>query len=267
MEQGELAERVGSSQSQISQYETGAQYPRVATQERLAEALNVSPAAFYSPAWCGLDVGAGYGKRISRLRGGRSIKGLSVLAGIDCARWEAVEAEREELNPALAERLASAMGVSLMEVMEGQTGGVSRDLLDEFCLIPLYGVGVSAGDGALSEDASLARLALRREWIVRRGLDSDSLLAVRVEGDSMAPELGDGDMLIVDRSQAEVLVDTLYVLRLGAAVYCKRVQRLPGRRLLVSSINPAYPSFKIDPAAPPEDVCVIGRVVWACREL
>lgn len=267
--QEKLANMIGLSVGQIRRYEAGAQMPRVEALESLGAALEVSPFYFYE----GEDEGGGVaaepvGMRLFHLRCGRSIKSLAPLAGIDEAQWLAVESGEEPLTPLLAERMASAMGASIMEVMGDQAGPMTSASLGEFHLVPFYGVDVSAGHGAINDhEPQLGTLAFRRDWIHNRGLSANKLMAVRVDGDSMAPELNHGDTVLVDRSQSVVLADGLYVLRLGHALYVKRVQRLPGNRLRVTSLNTAFDPFDIDPRDPPDDVQILGRVVWVGRDL
>ena len=88
----------------------------------------------------------------------------------------------------------------------------------------------------------------------------------RVDGESMAPTLNDGDDIMVDRADAAPrLRDGIYVLRLDDMLMVKRVAMGPKRgRFSVLSDNPHYPDWTdIDPAL----VDIVGRVVWTGRRV
>ncbi|MFN5819931.1 MAG: helix-turn-helix transcriptional regulator, partial [Novosphingobium sp.] len=99
-------------------------------------------------------------------------------------------------------------------------------------------------------------------WLRKQGLDPRMLSAIRVEGDSMEGTLRDGDEILVDRSPRP-LRDGIHVVRTGEALLVKRVDLgRPGTITLVSD-NPAYRPIEL----PPEEVQVIGRVVWKSGRL
>lgn len=123
--------------------------------------------------------------------------------------------------------------------------------------LPRLDVQASAGPGAYAEsdlvlgvDAVDPRLA--RALRLRPG--SAGLITVR--GDSMEPQLNDGDQLIVDTSDRRPAASgRVYVIRVDGALMVKRVRAGRGR-LEATSDNPDAPSV---PDAPIE---VVGRAVW-----
>ena len=137
----------------------------------------------------------------------------------------------------------------------------------ELVMIDRLEVGASAGPGALAAgERRLGRIGLPPDWLRRLGVSRKSLSFIQVDGDSMAPTLGDGDDILVDRSDAaERLRDGIYVLRIEDALIVKRVAVNPAtRRFTIQSDNPAYPAW---PDCDPGAVNVIGRVVWAGKRL
>lgn len=78
----------------------------------------------------------------------------------------------------------------------------------------------------------------------------------------MEGTLRDGDEILVDRSPRP-LRDGIHVVRTGEALLVKRVDL--GRRgtITLVSDNPAYRPIEL----PPEEVQVIGRVVWKSGRL
>lgn len=129
--------------------------------------------------------------------------------------------------------------------------------------VPRLPLGASAGPGALAlEELPIGAFRFSARWLREQGLDPRMLSAIRVEGDSMEGTLRDGDEILVDRSPRP-LRDGIHVVRTGEALLVKRVDLgRPGRITLVSD-NPAYRPIEL----PPEEVQVIGRVVWKSGRL
>jgi hypothetical protein len=141
----------------------------------------------------------------------------------------------------------------------GEDGGLIR--------VARLEIGASAGPGALAgEERTRGHIAFDPAWL--RGLTADPkrLSLIRVEGDSMAPTLADGDEILVDLGDAaERLRDGIYVLRIEDALMVKRLARNPaGTGISIRSDNEAYPSW---PDCDPAGVEMIGRVVWVGRRL
>jgi phage repressor protein C with HTH and peptisase S24 domain len=137
-------------------------------------------------------------------------------------------------------------------------------------LVPVKRVLVraSAGPGALpGAERKQPYFAFDDRWLkVLTSSKPDDLSIIRVEGDSMAPTLNDGDDILVDKAGcSEALRDGIYVLRVEDSLLVKRLAIHPlGRRVTVQSDNPAYPDW---PDCGLEDVHCIGRVIWAGRKI
>lgn len=137
--------------------------------------------------------------------------------------------------------------------------------LSAFALVPFYEVAASAGAGAAIEDAGpSSQLAFRRDWLHEQGLSAAHLVAILARGDSMAPTVVDGSLLLVDTAQRELGRDGIAVLRWDDHLYAKRVQRHHDGSVRLRSDNPAYADELLDPAAAAR-LDVIGRVVWIAR--
>lgn len=173
-------------------------------------------------------------------------------------------------------RLALHFGVSEAE-LGSQTAAVGRALPPgegasegDYLLIPYFAdVGASAGPGALTEaeEAAESALAFQARWIKAMSSAAPEMLSViKVQGDSMLPTLGDGDPILVDRSDAaERLRDGIYVMRADDTLLVKRIAVNPAtKRIRITSDNGLHPDFgECEPAA----VDVIGRVIWVGRQL
>jgi phage repressor protein C with HTH and peptisase S24 domain len=142
-------------------------------------------------------------------------------------------------------------------------------------------LGASAGRGTLDEDERPAgALGFDPAWLRRAGLSAESLSILRVDGESMAPVLRDGDDIMVDSSDgAARLRDGIYVLRFDDGLMVKRVGLSPMSAaraataepaarsrwsLTISSDNPHYPTWH---DVMPDQVDIVGRVVWTGRRM
>ncbi|UZW55224.1 S24 family peptidase [Sphingobium sp. JS3065] len=133
--------------------------------------------------------------------------------------------------------------------------------------VPRLSLGASAGSGSLDEDErTTGVMAFDANWLRHLGVRPQKISIIRVDGESMAPTLSDGDEIMVDHDDdATRLRDGVYVLRLDGVLMVKRVAMGPRRGLFsVLSDNPHYPDWiDIDPAL----VVIVGRVVWTGRRL
>ena len=134
-------------------------------------------------------------------------------------------------------------------------------------LVPKLAIGASAGAGAsVDGEAVEGEVAFDPKWLRDLGADPRALSIIRVEGDSMAPTLDDGDDILVDGGDAAArLRDGIYVLRMDDVLMVKRVARAPGQgRISVISDNPHYRSWD---GLPMGSVQLVGRVVWTGRRV
>lgn len=124
-------------------------------------------------------------------------------------------------------------------------------------------LAAAAGGGGLGEELpGNGVLAADPAVLAALGVEARQLAIVPVHGDSMVPTLQPGDLLLVDEAQREELAEAIHVLRLDGALLVKRL-RPEGRRLIVTSDNPAYPPLSIALS----DVSILGRVVGISRRL
>ena len=133
--------------------------------------------------------------------------------------------------------------------------------------VPRLSLGASAGNGSLDDDERAAgAMAFDAHWLRHLGVRPQRVSIIRVDGESMAPTLSDGDDIMVDHDDDVMrLRDGVYVLRLDGVLMVKRIAMGPLRgRFSVVSDNAHYPDWAdIDPLL----VDIVGRVVWTGRRL
>jgi phage repressor protein C with HTH and peptisase S24 domain len=134
-------------------------------------------------------------------------------------------------------------------------------IVDEFVFVPHYNVSAEAGSGRLIEDAEPRPFPFRSYWIKNKiGTPAEKLMLIRVQGDSMLPTLDTGDTIMIDRSKTYPASDHIYLVRIEDLYRVKRVQKIPGEKLRLTSDNPLYKDIEVDMNN--EAVEIIGKVVW-----
>lgn len=96
---------------------------------------------------------------------------------------------------------------------------------------------------------------LPRQWLEDHGLSAGNTMAVRVVGDSMESTMPDGQMVLVDLEPRTV--DGVYLVRIGAGAYPRRIQHLVDGSVRLSCDNPAY-AVEIVPATERDRLNIIG---------
>ena len=133
-------------------------------------------------------------------------------------------------------------------------------------------VEVSAGAGAFAEEfVSETALWHWPENMIRHeaGSEPENLRILRVKGNSMEPELRDGDRIVVDVSRRLPATGETFVLWDGIGLVVKHVEVARGDavdddeppRLRLISANPDYAPY----TCLAQDAHILGKVLWAVR--
>lgn len=210
--------------------------------------------------------------RLLRACGARNDMGIA--KALDIAQGSVSKAKGKRSIPlSWMTMLAQRTGISLDwlffgegPMLRGQVGVGARTPCPDICFVPLVRARLSAGGGSFeTEDAVEGHYAFRENWLVRKGQPSKMVL-MRVSGDSMEPDIRDGDMVLIDQSQVNVVVGEIYAVGLGDMVAIKMLDALPGK-IVLRSANPAYVPIELDTREDlAESVRIVGRVIWWCRE-
>ena len=125
-------------------------------------------------------------------------------------------------------------------------------------------VDIAAGPGAVAEDYTeeAARWYIPENMIRHEaGADPAGLRILRVRGNSMEPEMRDGDRIVVDIARRIPATGEMFVLWDGGGLVVKRVEIVPlgePPQLRLHSANPEYEAY----TCLADEAHVIGRVVW-----
>lgn len=132
----------------------------------------------------------------------------------------------------------------------------------QFAAVPRFSAQLSAGPGADHDgDMSVGAIAFRRDWLAREGISPSSAMVLPVKGDSMAPTLCDGDLVMIDRRKVTPTGRKIYAL-IGpdGEARVKRIERLP-TALLLHSDNDGFPTELVAPSDA-DRIRILGQVVW-----
>jgi len=137
----------------------------------------------------------------------------------------------------------------------------------QIVMVPMVEARLSAGTGSFENGGKIERYyAFRLDFLWRKGVPSQMVL-MRVSGDSMEPEIKDGDVVLIDQNQKTPIPGKLYAVGVEDMVYIKEVNAEPGK-LVLSSYNKAYCALEIEARGDLQDgIRIIGRAVWVGREL
>lgn len=129
----------------------------------------------------------------------------------------------------------------------------------------VYGSMLSAGGGRVSwehEEIDSSH-AFRRDWLKRKGLAVKDCRIISVEGQSMAPFLCSGDVVLVNQADRQIRNGEVYAIAVDDELRVKRLQRRADGAVEIHSDNPAPEyAMQLIPADAIERLRVIGRVVW-----
>lgn len=140
--------------------------------------------------------------------------------------------------------------------------------IDGFAQIPLHSASLSAGHGHENHSEGIVDyLAFRRDWLRRIGVSPSSAVLARADGDSMQPTIWHNDLVLIDRTRADLPVrktderarrSSIFALIEDGQARIKRVERPSEGELLLLSDNPDYgPQF-----ARSDEISIIGKVMW-----
>lgn len=165
--------------------------------------------------------------------------------------------------------IAKVSGLTMQWIAEGISevpagNGSSRVAYPqpEFAYLPRFEVRASAGQGLVAVSEHVAEtLAFRRDWLSRLGVNPQSAGLVTAEGDSMAPTIPNGAIMLVDVSIQDVRNGLIYVMVRDGEVLVKRVQVKADRSVVLISDNDRYERETIS-REQLADFHIAGRVVW-----
>lgn len=136
----------------------------------------------------------------------------------------------------------------------------------DFVLIRRFDISVSAGPGLVPvAGGDNDHMAFSAVWLLRHGLNSDLCGLVKVQGDSMAPTIPDGSLVLVHAGESQLDREGIYAFSRGNEAYIKRLAPVnvsedgKAGAILIVSDNPAFQPETFD-GERGDDIRIAGRV-------
>lgn len=126
--------------------------------------------------------------------------------------------------------------------------------------IPFYYVKASAGEGTMLQDYPAKDCIEfdKRLLQVIIGRKPEHLSLIQAEGDSMIPDIQDGDILLIDDSIKEIIPNKTFVIRQDNQLRVKKLKtELNGNILIISNNSEKYPVEVMN-----TNTQIIGQVIW-----
>lgn len=143
-----------------------------------------------------------------------------------------------------------------------QRGHISSTDIVEVAEVDLrYGLGAAYLDGAIETEPR----QFSRAWL-RHFTDSppSELFWARGQGNSMAPDIGDGDIVLIDRrEQSPKMADLIWAFAFGEVGMIKWLRPMPDGSVKIISSNPSVPAD----VAHDDELHIIGRVVAVVKKV
>ena len=140
----------------------------------------------------------------------------------------------------------------------------SRDSAD-FIQIPKVNARLCAGDGSFEVGNDIQGFfSFQKSWLRGKG-SAAKMVLMDIFGNSMAPEMKDGDTVLVDQSQVNILSGAIYAVGVEDTIMVKRVEKHPNALVLLSDNKDYAPIYLKDREA--AGIRMIGKIIWICREL
>ena len=131
-------------------------------------------------------------------------------------------------------------------------------------VVPKVQARLCAGGGSWEvEAAPIDEHVFKEEWLARKG-SPGSMVLMDVFGNSMEPEIREGDMVLVDQARLDIQPGAIYAVGYEDTVMVKRLERTP-QGVSLHSDNPDYSPITIV-GDELHSFRIIGKIVWISRE-
>lgn len=213
------------------------------------------------------------GRVIRQLRKeqGKNQVDIARAIGTDSGNVSRIENDRQKPSVELLEKIAKALETSVAEIYRrvehlGEPAAIGVND-EKYVMVPRLDLPVAAGNGFEPANVEVqGTLAFQREWLRKKGLDPTKLEIYDANGDSMAPYIRDGDILLVDLAKRTPQANEVWVLwqepPLGVRV--KRILYRENGDVIIrsdSADKSLYPD-EIIPGHMADTLKTVGKVVW-----
>lgn len=167
-----------------------------------------------------------------------------------------------------AREIARALDLDFYIGPKREAGSIYTTQIDheDFAAIPRVDARLAAGAGALNGEVSMqGALAFRQDWLRERGISPAQACLLTVAGDSMAPTLGDGDLVMIDERRTTIRNRHVYAfVDTDGSARVKRLDLVDNEMMVLTSDNPIHPT---ETRRGPDlnRMRVLGEIVWSAH--
>ena len=186
----------------------------------------------------------------ARLEAKMSQKQLAEASGITPALISKYESGKSKPRAETLERLALVLGIDKSYLLEST---------DDYSNIILIDYLVDESGSLLGSTPYGVNSSLLRDLKCH----PNEMVAYLMSGNSMSPIIHDGDTVLVDKSEKNIIDGNTYLIKYGGLLMVKRLYRLFNGDLRVISNNQEYPDNMIASRdLTQNNLTIIGKVVW-----
>lgn len=142
----------------------------------------------------------------------------------------------------------------------------SSNQIEEISYISFYDdVYASCGTGGLIASENCEKLAIPNCILPTKLKENKNYSIIKTRGNSMAPEIQDGDLLLIEHYNNEQIVDNaIYFFMYGNEVFVKRLSKNINE-IIITSENKDYPQIILKKEEL-NDLYIIGKVFGFARK-
>ena len=93
------------------------------------------------------------------------------------------------------------------------------------------------------------------------GIKHERLFVITVDCNSMSPVIQPGSVVIADKQQKDIVNDGIFVVAFDEVIRLKLIQKYPGNKILLSSINEQFKPLIIKENRE-QKIEILGSIVW-----
>lgn len=176
-------------------------------------------------------------------------KKLEVSKGLIAA----IEQNQRAVSMKMINKIKEIFGVDLFQ--SDDTTKLPTNIIS----IPFYQVKAAAGEGVnVPEYEEKDVLHFDKRWLQAVvGHNPEHLSLIIAKGDSMLPDIQDGDLLMVDDSIKEVIPNKTFVIKQDDKYRVKKLKAELNGDIQIISNNPNYKTETMN-----RETEIIGQVIW-----
>ncbi len=143
----------------------------------------------------------------------------------------------------------------------------------DYVRIPLHDAKLSAGPGQVNGDVAIIdHMAFRQDWLRKIDVKPENALIARITGDSMAPGIHSGDLVMIDRRRIEVPALKpsrkphqlpIFAFMQDEQARVKRLERRSKEKILILYSDNKDIAPEVIAESDAHVLNILGQVVWS----